>query len=543
MSLIYSGAFSSEAPEVVNKRYRPVVLVILDGWGINTEIEGNAIANSKTPIFNFLKGNYPCVALQASGISVGLAWGEPGNSEVGHMTIGSGMIMYQNLPRINLAIQNGSFFSSTAIIDTMNRAKMKGSALHFLGLVSNGGVHSHIDHLFALLELAVSRGNNKIFVHVITDGRDTLTQAGAGFVKSLEEKLQSLGAGKIASISGRNWTMDRNQNWDRIEKGYDAIMGDCPNKAKSSAEVIAEAYKQNLSDEFIEPHVIIDEMGTPVGSLQKGDSLIFFNFREDRARQITTALTDPAFSGFKRKRIAEDVEVLTMVEYESNLKVKVAFPPQKIESSLSKILSENNKTQFHIAETEKYAHVTYFFNGGIEEPYPGEERTLVPSPQVNSYEQTPEMSAAGITEKLLARMATQKDDFILVNYSNADMIGHTGNFEAAKKAVETVDFCLGKVLKAGLPLGACFLVTADHGNAEFMKDIKTGEKVTEHTNNPVPLFFVTPDNKKERTEAQIMRHQNMVDGMLVDIAPTVLELLNIPVPTDMVGSSLLKVLK
>lgn len=543
MSLIYSGAFSSESTEAPVKRYRPVVLVILDGWGINTEIEGNAIANAKTPIFNFLKGNYPCIALQASGISVGLAWGEPGNSEVGHMTIGSGTILYQNLPRINLAIQNGSFFNNPAILETMDRAKMKGSALHFLGLVSNGGVHSHIDHLFALLELAASRGLSKVFVHVITDGRDTLTQAGAGFVKSLEEKLQSMRLGKIASITGRNWTMDRNQNWDRVEKGYDAIMGDCPNRAKNAAEVIAEAYKQNLSDEFIEPHTITDDSGNPVGPFQKGDSLIFFNFREDRARQITAALTDPNFSGFKRKKVAEDIEVTTMVEYEAGLKVKVAFPPQKIESSLSKILSENEKTQFHIAETEKYAHVTYFFNGGIEEPYPKEERTLVPSPQVNSYEETPEMSAAGITEKLLARMATQQDDFILVNYSNADMIGHTGNFEAAKKAVETVDFCLGKIIKAGLSLGACFLVTADHGNAELMKDVKTGEKITEHTNNPVPLFFVTPDNKKERTENQIMRHQSMVDGMLVDVAPTVLELMGVPTPPEMVGSSLLKVLK
>lgn len=543
MSLIYNDLLSSEPTENLNKKYRPVILVILDGWGINTEIEGNAIAHSKTPNFNFLKGNYPGIALQASGISVGLAWGEPGNSEVGHMTIGSGMILYQNLPRINLAIQNGSFFSNQILIEAIDRAKMKGTALHFLGLLSNGGVHSHIDHLFALLELASSRGIDKIFVHVITDGRDTLTQAGAGFVKNLEEKFQSLGVGKIASISGRNWTMDRNQNWDRVEKGYDAILGIALKKTKNANEVIAEAYKNKISDEFIEPHTITDDAGTPVGALQDGDSLIFFNFREDRAREITASLSQPDFSGFKRKKVVRDAEIVTMTEYEAGLPVKVAFPPQKVELSLSKILSENNKIQFHIAETEKYAHVTYFFNGGVEESYPGEERTLVPSPQVSAYDQSPEMSAAGITEKLLARMTTQKDDFILVNYSNADMIGHTGNFEAAVKAVETVDFCLGKIIKAGLSLGACFLITADHGNAELMKDVKTGEKITEHTNNPVPLFFVTPDNKKERTEAQIIRHQNMVDGMLVDIAPTVLDLLGIPVPSEMVGSSLLKILK
>ncbi len=543
MSLIYSGAFSPEEITVQDKKYRPVILVILDGWGISLESEGNAIVNANTPVFDFLKGNYPCIALQASGISVGLAWGEAGNSEVGHMTIGSGVILYQNLPRINLAIQNGSFFSNQTIIENINRAKRKETALHLLGLVSNGSVHSHIDHLFALLELAVSRGMNKVFIHVITDGRDTLTQAGAGFIKSLEEKMASLGTGKIASISGRNWTMDRNQNWDRTEKGYAAILGYGPNKAKSASEVIAEAYKENLSDEYIEPHVIVDESGNPIGPFENGDSLIFFNFREDRARQITTALTQNNFSGFKREKMAEDVEIVTMTEYEANLPVKVAFPPQRVTTSLSGIISENGKNQFHIAETEKYAHVTYFFNGGKEDPYPNEERTLVPSPQVSSYEQSPEMSSAGITEKLIARMMTQKDDFILVNYSNADMIGHTGNFEMATKAVETVDFCLGKVIKAGLPLGACFLITADHGNAELMKDVKTGEKITEHTNNPVPLFLVNPDNKKERTESQIMRHQSMVDGMLVDVAPTVLDLLGIPVPPEMVGSSLLKTLK
>ena len=525
------------------KLYRPIVLVVLDGWGINTELEGNAIANAKTPFVGDLKGNYPCIALQASGISVGLAWGEPGNSEVGHMTIGSGMILYQNLPRINLAIQNGTFFSNQTLVQAFDQAKRKGTAVHLLGLVSNGGVHSHLDHVFALLEMAASRGVSKLFVQAITDGRDTAPNAGAGFIKSLQEKMSGIRLGKIASIGGRNWGMDRNNNWDRIEKAYKSMVGTAPEKAKDPLEVIRTAYERNLSDEFIEPTVIVDEQGNPVGPVQEGDSVIFFNFREDRARQLTKCFSLDDFKDFNRGPKIQNLEFTTMVEYETGLPVKVVFPPQKIITSLGKILAENHRTQLHIAETEKYAHVTYFFNGGKEETFPGEDRVLVPSPQVSSYDQSPEMSAAGITEKFLQGLATKKYDFILINYANADMIGHTGNFEAAVKAVQTVDHCLGEIIKPVLDSGGALLITADHGNAELMIDPKTGEKITEHTSNPVPCFFVTPDNRKERTESQIMRHQNMVDGMLVDITPTILELMGLPVPPEMVGNSLLQVLK
>lgn len=525
-----------------NKHYRPIAVIILDGWGINTEIEGNAIANAKTPNVGDYKANYPCIALQASGISVGLAWGEPGNSEVGHMTIGSGMILYQNLPRINLAIQNGTFFSNQTLVQTFDQAKRRGTAVHLMGLVSNGGVHSHIDHVFALLETAVSRGVDKLFIHAITDGRDTLPEAGAEFIQILQDKLKDLRVGKIASIGGRNWAMDRNKNWDRVEKGYKSMTGTCPEKAKDPLEVIKNSYQKSISDEYIEPTMIVDDQDKPVGPIQEGDTVIFFNYREDRAREITEAFVVDKFDGFKRNKIP-NLDFVTMVEYEANLPVKVIYPPQKITTSLGKILSENGKTQLHIAETEKYAHVTYFFNGGEEESFPGEDRVLVPSPQVSTYEESPEMSAAKITEKLIQGIKSQRYDFILVNYSNADMLGHTGNLDAAVKAVQTVDHCLGEVVNEILKVGGAALVTADHGNAEVMLDQKTGEKVTEHSSNPVPCFFITPDNRKERNENQIMRHQNMVDGMLVDIAPTVLDLLGIPAPQEMVGNSLLNVLK
>lgn len=529
--------------EKKSKVYRPIVLMILDGWGINTELEGNAIANSRTPNIGYFKGNYPCIALQASGISVGLAWGESGNSEVGHMTIGTGMILYQNLPRINLAIQNGTFFSNQTLLQAFDQAKRRGTAVQLLGLVSNGGVHSHIDHIFALLEMAASRGVDKLFIHAITDGRDTSPNAGAEFIKALQDKISSLGIGKIASIGGRNWGMDRNNNWDRVEKAYKSMLGTAPEKSRDPLEVIRNAYQKSLSDEYIEPTTIVDEQGSPVGPIQEGDSVIFFNFREDRAREITKAFVLDDFTGFDRGNKISNLGFTTMVEYESGLPVQIVFPPQKITTSLGKILSENNKTQFHIAETEKYAHVTYFFNGGQEDAFPGEDRVLVPSPQVSSYDLSPEMSSASVTEKIIQGIRSQKYDFILVNYANADMIGHTGNFDATIKAVQAVDHCVGEVAKTVLDQGGALIITSDHGNAEVMLDPKTGEKVTEHSSNPVPCFFITPDNKKERTENQIMRHQNMVDGMLVDIAPTVLDLMNLPIPQEMVGNSLLEVLK
>ena len=525
------------------KIYRPVVLAVLDGWGISTEIEGNAIANARTPNIGNLKANYPCIALQASGISVGLAWGEPGNSEVGHMTLGSGIILYQNLPRINLSIQNGTFYSNPALEEAMNQARRKSASLHFLGLVSNGGVHSHTDHLFALMEMAASRGIKNLYIQVITDGRDTLPNDGVNYIHSLQKKIAALGLGKIASIGGRNWAMDRNNNWDRVEKAYRVFVGESESRSKDPMQVIRAAYQNKTSDEYIEPTIIVDDNNVPVGPIKDGDSVIFFNFREDRAREITKAFVLEKFEGFPRKGWLKNIFFTTMIDYEDGLPVRVAFPPQRIDNPLAKILSQSQKTQLHIAETEKYAHVTYFFNGGREDPFPGEDRILVPSPQVDFYEKTPEMSAAALTEKLVQAVNLGKYDFILANYANPDMISHTGNFEAAVKAVQAVDFCLGKLIKAVLSQNGALLITADHGNAELMIDPKTGEIETEHSVNPVPCFLVTPGNQKERTEAQIMRHQNMVDGMLVDVPPTILELMGLPAAEDMVGNSLLPVLQ
>jgi len=522
--------------------YRPVILVVLDGWGINTNLEGNAIANAKTPTMDKVKGNYPCIALQASGISVGLSWGESGNSEVGHLTMGTGMILYQNLPRINLAIQNGTFFSNEVFQKTLNYCKDNDKALHLLGLVSNGGVHSHIDHLFALLEMAGKANLQKTYIHVVTDGRDTPPKESIRFIKMLDEKIKEVGIGKVASVGGRNWIMDRNKNWDRVKKGYDAMIGATKNKAQDYHEVITHSHKTGVTDEFIEPVSMVDEKNKLVGPVTDGDAILFYNFREDRAKQIAKAFTDPKFKGFTAKKF-KTLPFVTMTEYNGSINAAVAFPPQKITNSLGQYLSEKNKKQFHIAETEKYAHVTYFFNGGKEKPFPGEERVLIPSPQVPSYEKTPEMSAGKITDKVIEEIKSKKYDFILINYANPDMLGHTGNLEAAVKGIESVDHCMNRLIETVLAQNGALLVTADHGNAEFMTDPKTGEVITEHSNNPVPCFLITPDNKGQRSETQITRHQSVVDGMLVDISPTILDLMKLPIPPEMVGNSLLTILR
>ncbi|MFZ5845590.1 MAG: 2,3-bisphosphoglycerate-independent phosphoglycerate mutase [Patescibacteria group bacterium] len=540
------------------KIYKPLVLVVLDGWGINAELEGNAIANSKIPTFNYLRGNYPCIALQASGISVGLAWGEPGNSEVGHMTIGSGIILYQNLPRINLAIQNGSFFSNPVFLEAINRTIRKGSALHLLGLVSNGGVHSHIDHLFALIELAVSRGVKKMFVHAITDGRDTSPKAGLGFIKSLQDKLQSAGVGKIASIAGRNWTMDRNQNWDRIKKGYDAIFGTYENKAYDPLEVISSSYQRNVGDEFIEPTIILDREGRPLPRVANHDSIIFYNFRIDRPRQLTRAFVLPNFEThtelpsfdpyavkyfhkhvveidsrqkpFKRQAVFPNLFFVTMTEYERNLPCTVAFPPEPVKMPLGRVFSDLGWRQLRLAETEKERFVTYYFNGMREDHFPGEDRLIVPSPKVATYDFQPEMSAQELTNKLLDRLAIGVYSFILVNFANPDMVGHTGNIPAAVRACEVVDDCVGKIVSHVLAVGGTCIITADHGNVEEMLG-SDGQMDTEHSTFPVPLIII--DHMFDGYPSQLPL------GKLADIGPTILALRQIPIPAEMTGTNLL----
>lgn len=520
--------------------YKPVVLVVLDGWGISNNSKGNVLKETELPTIEKLNVHYPMTTLQASGISVGLFWGESGNSEVGHMALGAGTIIYQNLPRITLSIQDQTFFSNPTLSKMMDSAKEKGAPLHLMGLVGQGSVHSYMEHLFALLEMAKQKGLEKVYIHAFTDGRDSPQTSGTKTIKDLQDHIKTLGIGKIASLCGRNWAMDRNNNWDRVEKAYRLLTEGKGEKFTDPVECLQSWYAKEITDEYIEPSVII-ENGEPVATIKDGDAVIFFNFREDRAREITKAFVLPGFENFKRDQLK--IDFVTMVEYESDLPVEVAFPPVTLEGGLGEILGKHKLKQLRIAETEKYAHVTYFFNGGKEEPNPGEDRVLVPSPAVSKFDEAPEMSAAIITEKLLAAIEEGTYDFILVNYANADMVGHTGNEKACITAVQAVDKSLSQLIPAVLKKGGCLLITADHGNVEELKNYHTGQIDTEHSSNPVPLWFVAPDNHRQKNSEEIVRQQSEVGGLLSDVAPTVLELMNIEKPADMNGESLLSMLR
>jgi 2,3-bisphosphoglycerate-independent phosphoglycerate mutase len=520
--------------------YKPIVLIVLDGWGIGKNPRVSPIAKAKLPNIDKLNLFYPRTALQASGISVGLPWEEAGNSEVGHITLGAGKVIYQSLPRITLDIQSGGFFKQKTFLEAFQRAKEKNAAVHLMGLMGKGGVHSQADHLYALLELAKEQGAGKLFLHVFTDGRDSAPTSGVDSLIDLQKKIDAYGVGKIATISGRYFGMDRNNNWDRIEKAYNAITKGEGKQTADPAKYLRDSYAANVFDEFIEP-VVVAENGTPIGTVKENDSVIFFNFREDRARQMTKAFVLPDFSGFKRT-LLQNIYFVTMIQYEEGLPVHVAFPPISIRSPLGKILSENNLKQLRISETEKFAHVTYFFNGGSEENYPGEDRIIVPSLTVDSFANAPEMSAREITAKVISAAKENKYDFILINLANADIVGHTGNEEATIKAVETIDECLGKLIPAILVEGGCLLITADHGNAEEIRKALTGEVDTEHSVNPVPCWFVTGENHLEKP-SRCSPGEEKVEGLLSDVAPTILELLDIKKPYDMTGESLLKILK
>lgn len=521
--------------------YKPVFLVILDGWGVNSNEEGNAIKKATLPTIGKLDKNYPLLSLQASGISAGIPWGEPGNSEVGHTIMGSGKIIYQNLPRITLSIQDRSFFANKTLLSAFENAKKNNSTLHLMGLVSDGSVHSSMDHFYALLEMAENQKFKNIRVHVFTDGRDSPPNSGVGVIKKIQEKLAGMEIGKIASVCGRNWAMDRNNNWDRTEKAYQMLTEGIGEKISNPIDYLEKSYKQNLSDEYIEPGVVF-ENDAPIGTINDGDSVIFFNFREDRARQLTKAFVVPEFKKIKKEKDLK-VDFTTMTEYEKDLPVSIVFPSEKIMNGLGEILSAHGKKQLRIAETEKYAHVTYFFNGGKEEPWPGEDRVLVPSPSVSKYDEEPEMSAAKVTQKAIESIELNKYDFVLMNYANADMIGHTGNMKAAIKAVESIDKSLSILIPKVLESGGCLLITADHGNVEEMKDPYSGQPVTEHSTNPVPLWFVAGDNHRERSENEILKSQTGIHGLLSDIAPTILELMELKEPEEMNGESLLSLLK
>lgn len=520
--------------------YKPVVLVVLDGWGLGESGNGNAITQAKTPTIKKLNSYYPHIALQASGVSVGLPWGEVGNSEVGHMTLGAGKILYQNMPRITMAIQNGEFFKNEVLLKAINNAKASKGAVHLMGLIGKGGVHSYIDHLYAILEILHNQKFDNVFIHMFTDGRDSSPTSGLASLAELQKRMESYKLGKIATICGRYFAMDRNNSWDRIEKAYNAMVKGEGIQITDPAKYLQESYAKEIYDEYMEPAVVTKD-GKPIGKISEGDSIIFFNFREDRARQMTQAFALPGFSKFERVFL-KNLEFVTLTQYEASLPVDVAFPPKKSEEQLGRIISKAGLSQLRIAETEKFAHVTYFFNGGVEDSYPREDRMIIPSVAIDSFDKAPEMSAQKITDHVIGSLSTNKYDFILMNYANADIVGHTGKLAATIKAVEKVDNCLSMLIPAVLQKNGCLLITADHGNAEELINSLTGENDTEHSINPVPLWFVAPNNHSEKP---IKENPNSSEakGLLSDVAPTILSLMNLPRSSEMTGESLLPLLK
>ncbi len=510
------------------KKLRPVALIILDGWGINPRKEANAIRLARPPFYNSLMADYPHIRIYTSGKAVGLPDGQMGNSEVGHMTLGAGRIVYQDFSRINKAIEDRSFFKNPALVGAMEAAKREKSALHLLGLVSDGGVHSHIDHLFALLEMAKSRGLKRVIIHVFLDGRDTPPRAGMTYLKQLNQKLRRLKVGRVATVMGRYYAMDRDSRWNRVQKAYEAMVLGMGDSFGSPIEALTRSYEAKVTDEFMVPAVIMDKAEKPVATIQDRDSVIFFNFRADRARQLTRAFTEKEFSQFARKAVPQLSSFVCMTHYDDQFDLPVAFGPVRLTRLLGEVLSQRGMRQLRIAETEKYAHVTYFFNGGDENVFPGEERVLIPSPRhVATYDQSPEMSAAQVTEEAVKRIKTGSYDFVLMNYANPDMVGHTGVLSAAVKAIEVVDACLARVIRAIQEMGGVVILTADHGNLEQMIDYDTGQPHTSHTTHPVPLV-ITQQGLKLRPK-----------GTLADVAPTVLHLMGIHPPVEMTGRSLI----
>jgi 2,3-bisphosphoglycerate-independent phosphoglycerate mutase len=519
----------SQAPELAGK-VKPLLLVILDGWGYSPIYEGNAVAQASLPNFRHLEDTFPHTLLQAAGEAVGLPAGQMGNSEVGHLNIGAGRVVYQELTRISKAVADREISSNQVLKEAMNKVQASGKALHLMGLVSDGGVHSHQEHLYALLEMAKELGLARIYVHAFLDGRDVLPRSALEYLGQLEKKLQDLGVGQIATVSGRFYAMDRDKRWERLEKGYRALVYGEGVKAPGALAAVEQSYMQDVNDEFVLPTVIVDAQGRPVAKVEDGDSMIFFNFRADRAREITRAFVDEEFPGFERPE-RPHVHYVCLTEYDVTIDAPVAFPPQNLENTLGEVLGKVGLKQLRLAETEKYAHVTFFFNGGVEEPNQGEERILVPSPKVAAYDLQPEMSAPELTGKLLEVLRANIYDVIIFNFANPDMVGHTGVFKATIEALEAIDKFLGEIAKACQDVGGTLLVTSDHGNAESKIDLTTGLPLTAHTSNPVPFIVVD-----ERLKNYNLRE----DGALCDIAPTMLELLRIPLPAEMTGRTLFR---
>ncbi|WP_292388489.1 2,3-bisphosphoglycerate-independent phosphoglycerate mutase [Methanosarcina sp. UBA5] len=506
---------------------RLLMLIILDGWGYREAKEGNAVLAARTPNLDRLE-EYPWCFLEASGEAVGLPKGMMGNSEVGHLTIGAGRIVYQDLTRIDISINNGDFFKNQAFLNAISNAKANDSSLHLMGLASYGGIHSYMPHLYSLIKLAQERGLKKVYIHAFLDGRDEPPKAALGDIKKLDAFCKDHGSAKIVTVSGRYYAMDRDKRWDRTKLSYDVLTrGVAPYTAPNAETAVSNAYARGETDEFVKPTMVTDSEGKNVATIQDSDSVIFFNFRADRARQITWAFVKEDFDGFVREKRPK-VYFVCMTQYDETLDLPIAFPPIKLENVLGEVLSKNRLIQLRIAETEKYAHVTYFLNGGEEKSYRGEDRCLIPSPKIATYDLKPEMSAYEITDEVIRRIQSGKYDVIVLNFANMDMVGHTGILEAAVKAVEAVDKCIGRIVEALKEKGGVALITADHGNAEQMIDLETGEPHTAHTSNPVKCIYFGNSEVKA-----------LKNGKLCDVAPTILELLGIPRPQEMTGKSLL----
>lgn len=518
---------------------KPVVLVVLDGWGIAAPSIGNAISLAQTPNYDSFIENYPTFALQASGESVGLPWGEMGNSEVGHLSLGSGKILYQSLPRITRSISDGSFVKDEAFLEAFNHVKKNDSTLHIMGLVSDGGVHSYNEHLYALIETAKMYKVTKLVIHAFLDGRDTSKNSGLSYVTSLQKVLQIVGIGRIATLSGRYYAMDRDNRWDRVAAAYNAIVkGAAQYTATDPVAAVQASYERGVFDEEFEPTVITDAQGKAT-VVDDNDAVIYFNFRTDRAREMTKAFVLDKFDGFDRGQRPTNLAFITMTEYEKGLPVKVAFPPEIVSQPLAKVISENGGKQIHIAETEKYAHVTFFFNGGIEKPFAGEEHVMVPSPRIATYDKQPEMSSYEITKKVVAAIESGKYDFVLVNFAAPDMVAHTGNLKASIQAIEAVDDCLGSIAASVLNKKGAMMITADHGNAEEVVKLKSGEVDKEHSSSPVPFILIGEQWLGQgRAGSDANLHMLTPVGVLADVAPTILILLGLSVPSEMTGKSL-----
>ena len=507
---------------------KPTVLMILDGYGLNDKKEGNAVYLAKTPVMDKLMAEYPFVKGNASGLAVGLPDGQMGNSEVGHMNMGAGRIVYQELTRITKEIQDGDFFKNEALLAAMKNAKENNSAVHFMGLLSDGGVHSHNTHLYGLLEMAKREGVEKVYVHCFLDGRDTPPASGKEFVEALEAEMKKIGVGEIATVSGRYYAMDRDNRWDRVELAYNALTSGEGVKGTDAPAAVQASYDNDKTDEFVLP-TVIEKDGQPTGVISDKDSVVFFNFRPDRAREITRAFCDDDFKGFSREKKL-DVTFVCFTDYDETIGNKlVAFVKQEIKNTFGEYLAAHNMTQARIAETEKYAHVTFFFNGGVEEPNKGEDRILVKSPKVATYDLKPEMSAYEVCDKLVDAIKSDKYDVIIINFANPDMVGHTGVEAAAIKAVEVVDECVGRAVDALKEVDGQMFICADHGNCEQLVDYETGEPFTAHTTNPVPFILVNADPSYKLREG----------GCLADIAPTLIELMGMEQPKEMTGKSLL----